>query len=387
MNRLNYLQKQLNHFEKKYPNKSLYCVLRMIMSSFYSLFIRESKKIKRRNYTILFDIKGGLGDAIIASNFINCFYHYIKDPNIKIKIVYPSKEILNNIFTGLPNNITLTTNIKETADLKIELNRFPKVPLQIEHKNPRLEKLLNCWHTFFNYNKKFFSLLPQIDGLANDYAEILGSKRINQADIGGILNLKEEFIYKIPVKKETPILKKFNLLNRAYITLHLGIPLEKNALTNNKLWPEQYWQILIKKLKAEYPNYIIVLLGINKERNSHIFEGVDIDLRSKTSLEDIKVILKNSLLHIDTEGGFVHLRHALKGGPSVVLFGPTSPNVYGYTENLNLRSKACLKSCEWITNDWLTRCPRRTNKNICMSTLTPDFVFNEIKIKFKTPLA
>lgn len=380
MNKLNYLQKKLVHFQLKYPNSPLYCAFRMFLSSILALFINENIKFNKNNIIILFDVKGGLGDAIIASNFINCFYNYVKDPNIKIKIIYNSKEIIDTIFSGLPKDIVLHTNtIGIKTNLRIELNRFPKVPLKIKTKNPRLNNILNTWHNFFFYNHKLIDTQPNFDGLANDYAEILELKRINQADIGGILNLSEAFEYKIPIKNEAAILKNFTLSNIKYITIHLGRPIGIKALTNNKLWPEEYWQILIKNLKKQYPDYTLVLLGINKKRIFRIFEDIDIDLRNKTSLEDIKIILKNSLLHIDTEGGFIHLRHALKGGPSVVLFGPTNPKIYGYTENLNLRSKSCLKPCEWVTNDWMTRCPRRNNKNICMKSLTPDIVFYETK--------
>lgn len=88
-------------------------------------------------------------------------------------------------------------------------------------------------------------------------------------------------------------------------------------------------------------------------------------------------------MHIDTEGGLVHLRHALGGGPSVVLFGPTSPQVYGYKENLNLRSDKCSVPCEWVVDDWLTRCPRRTDKHLCMCSLSPEYVAEQINLFIK----
>ena len=379
MNNLNYLQEKLTHFELKYNNRPIYCSFRMICSSIYSLFIKNSKKLKNKP-VIVFDIKGGLGDAIIASNFIYNLYLYIKDPNIMLIVYYPNKEILQTIFSGLPKQILLTHSKKQAnGNLYIELNRFPKVPYILEQKNKRLQKLLISWHKFFTHNHKFFDLLPKIDGLANDYSEILGAKRFNQADIGGILGLTERFNYKIPIQNEEETLKKFNLLNSKFITIQRSVPASYKTSINNKLWPAQYYQELIYKLKNLLSNYQIVQLGTVNKNFTSDFNCVDKNLEGKTSLEETKVLLKNSLLHIDYEGGLVHLRHALNAGPSVVLFGPTSPNTYGYSENLNLRTTACNKSCEWVTNDWMTRCPRRINKHICMKSLTPDFVFEEIK--------
>ena len=48
---------------------------------------------------------------------------------------------------------------------------------------------------------------------------------------------------------------------------------------------------------------------------------------------DLKILLKNALYHIDGECGMVHLRKALKTGPSVVLFGPTPIKFFSYSNN------------------------------------------------------
>lgn len=380
MRKLNYLQNQLTHFELKYNNRPFYSVFRMICASIFAMFIKESKVYNKKSLKILFEVKGGLGDAVIASNFIYCFYEYIRDADIKISAVYPKQEVLNSIYKGLPKDIILSSSTKRIkTDIYIELNRFPKVPVYIKQKNCKLDKLLKSWYNFFYFNNKFFNSQPKVDALSNYYTEILGQKRINQADIGGTIGIKEDFNYKIPLNNTYTVLNKFHLLNGKYITLAIGIPMTKGSLLNNKLWPYEYYQDLINNIRKQYSNLNIVLIGANKKGCNKNFSNIYTDLRGETSLEDIKVILKNSLLHIDTEGGLVHLRHALKGGPSVVLFGPTSPKVYGYKENLNLRTKKCPRPCEWITNDWMTRCLNRKNQNICMRSLTPNLVFKEIK--------
>ena len=86
-------------------------------------------------------------------------------------------------------------------------------------------------------------------------------------------------------------------------------------------------------------------------------------------------------VNIDNEGGNVHLRHALNGGISAVIYGPTAPEFYGYSENINLRGNGCKYPCEWVINNWQANCARGfESENLpCMNSLTPEIVFNNIK--------
>lgn len=404
MDSLSYLQEKLSHLQQKYPHRSRYCALRMAITSIHALFMRdkteivptrqplESKEFLQNGkqggpLNIVFDIKGGLGDLLIASNYIYYFSQYISDVPFKLKIHYHSQSLLESFCGKLPNIDEMSTEKNLSGVLKIQLNRFPRIIEgdieKLSAYSPKLGKLLNAWNTFFIHNRKFFDLMPQIDGMSNDYTRLLGGKRINQADIGGLLKISEEYVAPLeyPVmKKEQKILRKFGLA-QSFITIQRGQGVTSKDTVNNKLWPVAYYNQLIGLLRRQYPKYQFVQLGTNREGYNEDFDDIDLNLRGKTNLEELKVILKHAALHIDCEGGLVHLRHALKGGPSVVLFGPTSPEVYGYKENLNLRSTACPHPCEWITNDWLSRCARRTNKHICMEKLTPQMVFEKIREK------
>ena len=223
--------------------------------------------------------------------------------------------------------------------------------------------------------------MPQTDGLCNDYALLLGTKRINQADIGGILGMGETYMAPLPLPADSNcMLHTFGLANCRYITIQRGhSTVEEKSQKNTKLWPCEHYQTLIELLKKKYPSYKLVQLGINRPGFDVDFKGIDVNLRGKTSIVQLCSVLKYASLHIDCEGGLVHLRHALHGGPSVVLFGPTSPKFYGYTENLNLRTQACAQPCEWVTDDWLTRCARRGDKHCCMRGLTPKWVLEQIE--------
>lgn len=390
---LDYLQEKLIHFQEKYPHYPRYCALRMVFVSLQALGMRFNRNIRplphransRADYpAVVFSVKGGLGDLLLAINYVHCVRSYLNDADFNFKICYHSLPLLQAF---CPPGIETGTKLdKMSGVLKVELNRFPRVLAGDRQKlgrySPRLGDLLTAWDNFLKHNRKFFDFMPQIDGLGNRYTQILGAKRISQADIGGVLNIGEA--YKAPIRmptqtEEKAILSKFGLNGDPFITIQRGQGLVIKTATNNKLWPVEYYNALIRLIKKHWPQYKVVQLGTSREGFNEDFAGVDINLRGQTNLEEIKVLLKRSRLHIDCEGGLVHLRHALAGGPSVVLFGPTSPEVYGYTENLNLRSLACKYPCEWVTNDWVSRCPRREDKNCCMTQLQPEWVFEKMQ--------
>ena len=75
----------------------------------------------------------------------------------------------------------------------------------------------------------------------------------------------------------------------------------------------------------------------------------------------------------------VHLRHALTDKKSVVIFGPTSPDIYGYPNNLNIRSTVCPFPCEWIRYDWTSKCWKTHGEAICMKKLSAETVFEQIE--------
>lgn len=408
MDSLDYLQEKLIHLQEKYPHRPRYCALRMVLSSLAALGKRFNGNMQpgvlRRAVSgrallhkpaLVFSVKGGLGDLLLANNYIYCVRQYLCDADFDYKICYHSLPLLRAFCKDLPGVVQTDTELKKMSGvLKVELNRFPRVIAgdreQLAQYSPRLGKLLRAWENFFTHNRKFFDFMPQIDGLGNKYTQILGAKRISQADVGGVLGMSE--VYQAPVRmpgaaQAEKILAKFGLSGGTpFITIQRGQGLVLKTSSNNKLWPVAYYNELISLIRRQWPRYKIVQLGTNCEGFNEDFPGVDINLRGKTDLEEIKVLLKYAALHIDCEGGLVHLRHALHAGPSVVLFGPTSPDVYGYAENLNLRSGVCKYPCEWVTNDWVSRCARRKNKNGCMKELTPQFVFEQMQHWAPNPL-
>lgn len=391
MDSLSYLTEKLMHLQQKYPQRPRYCALRMMITAAHAIFMKSSycirsTPLKALNQptaagpTLVFDIKGGLGDFIIAINFIYCLALYLNDKHIKFKIAYHSQELLDSFCQNLPQLVHTGSNVKLLhGDLVIEINRFPRILAGNAEKlypyNHKLKILLEAWNKFFLHYRKFFDFMPQLDGWSNYLTLINGQKSINRCDINRLLCMGEEYLYPIPMEAGNHILANYHLSPRKYISIHRGKGMTSPHDACSKLWSINKYEDLCQLLTQNYPDYPLVQLGAPHEKE---LQPINHQLVGKLNIAELKVILKNSALHIDSEGGLVHLRHALHGGISAVIFGATSPDVYGYRENINLTSKACPGACEWLRNDWESTCLRTSEKFICLAKLTPEDVFQAI---------
>ena len=124
-------------------------------------------------------------------------------------------------------------------------------------------------------------------------------------------------------------------------------------------------------------------MEIGAGKGKRITRNIDINLAGKTTLEEGKSVIKNSLLHIDTEGGLAHLRYALHAGPSIIMFGPTNPRFFGIKGNINICTNKCPIHCSDLLPSWQEECHKLKDKNICMQSISVETVFAEVK-KFLT---
>lgn len=129
-------------------------------------------------------------------------------------------------------------------------------------------------------------------------------------------------------------------------------------------------------------------LGGDKTTYSKL-NGVDIDLVGETSIAELMALLKESQVHLDGECGMVHIRHFVCQKPSIVLFGPTSPKLKGYKENINLRNDGCcpLPMCEHILleGQWSKMClmNKLGTRATCIESISVRQVIDSFKILLK----
>jgi ADP-heptose:LPS heptosyltransferase len=187
----------------------------------------------------------------------------------------------------------------------------------------------------------------------------------------GVFDIKDQNVKILLDKKWESKFYKLNL--NKYITINYG-----NGIAVNhehliaKQWPYRYFNLLVKYFKKEYPQINIVQLGVAEAKK---IESVDEYILGQ-NLELVKYVLKNSLFHLDIEGGLVHLATQL-GTKCVVLFGPTQEKYFGYDQNINVISKKC-GGCYGLYKN-VNKCARNFERPECMYSITPEMVMEKIK--------
>ena len=370
--------------------------IQRFVNSRYHFVDYKTKKTNKVSVLVL--IHGGLGDALINLNWLYLLEQKFKSEPLYFNVMYhttkvfcalnSSQRIYKNIFPkGAKWPVIYNYDWTTKYDVEINMMRVPYIKLA----SSSLSKIQTLTPLFYKYIlacQRFYKLHPVstlwknnlYDCEVNDLSLALGHQRIQQSNIDDLLPISENFAY-VPsiTKNEQEVLKKFDL-KTPFITINRGVDGNSKTPNHTKLWTVSGYNELIKLIKLKYPKYQLVQLGVSRDR-CEVLKNIDVNLIGRTNLEEVKVLLKDAYLHIDSEGGMVHLRHALTDKKSVVIFGPTSPEVYGYSNNLNIRSKVCPSPCEWIRHDWTSKCWKTHKEAICMKELSAKMVFNQIEQK------
>lgn len=339
---------------------------------------------KTNTINICFILVGGLGDAIINYDYIYCFYRRFSDLRIKIDVANASKAFKE--FVGDSSVIAdyAEAGFERTEyDVIIEIRRYPRV---VRAEYFRIAKIATNLLDYLFILKKYefenperIHFGPKNDGYRKIQRGDIQEKRYTQPDIYGEIGLTD--VYSAPVVYDRKLLRDLDIVNEKFITIHRGCDKTFFSTDNVKLWKENNYEELIVLIKQRYQDYQVILLGEEYERSERI-KSYDLDLLGKTSVSQLKAVLRYSSLHIDTEGGLVHMRHALNGGTSIVIFGPTSDKFFGYPENINIRIDSCPDPCEWKTKDWAVNCSNSVSRHCCMESITPQMVMANMEKVF-----
>ena len=333
---------------------------------------------------IAFKFEGGYGDYLICANFLEYFRERFGSPDICFDL-YGSSSLKDIYNYEIPN-----VRVCPESDFNFDFdNAGYDLVFKIAKRNALLyadeDKITRIFPALFGYvqlckkyrdeNRRIFDANPELDSLTSAASEIKGLKRIQEADIYGYFGITEDFRFRLLIKEnEDGYLKSLGLQKRKFILVHRGWYAKETGGVHVKTWSLESCSDLIPRLKATFPDYKIVLFG-ELASQSPKPDGSDLNLLEKTTLNQAKVLLKHAALLVDNEGGMVHLRHALHGGKSVVLFGPTSKVVFGYSENENISSSACGHWCEWMSPDWRYVCIKTgKHDHPCMDAITTDDV-------------
>lgn len=174
----------------------------------------------------------------------------------------------------------------------------------------------------------------------------------------------------IPLDKDWE--RKFrNLELGRYVTINFGNGDCADDGRIAKAWSKENFEKVIYLIKIKYPELSVVQLG---DKNAKRLVGADRHMLG----EDFRMaihVLKHSMLHIDIEGGLVHMATQL-GTKCIVLFGPTVKEYYGYEQNVNIQTGSC-HGCWGLYPD-MNRCARGMEKPECMYFITPEMVLEHM---------
>ncbi len=326
------------------------------------------------NISIAMRLGSGFGDCIIVKRF---FAELIKlFPTAKIDIYAPNvSKFIESIYSDEENvnNIIDDTNLYRTFYMKYDIafdlvtifniDFFNEKSLKFSPSSKKIikdsiQKCLEYRLTTFPAPNRYVHFGRMIFAGLNCYTAY---------NYFGLVNIEDKYV-KIPLHKEWEALFRELSLGK-YITINYGNGAGQNI---SKQWPYEYFCELINLLKLEYPYLQIIQVGSGECKQ---VKNVDRYFLGE-NLELVKFILKESILHIDIEGGLVHLATQLKT-KCAVMFGPTPFEYYGYRENINFIPSNCTGCLALYDNVY--RCARGLKKPACMYSITPQIVVDKLK--------
>ncbi len=144
-------------------------------------------------------------------------------------------------------------------------------------------------------------------------------------------------------QKEQKIIKKFGFAGKKKIIMIA--PFVKYGQA--KMWPVENWEKLISALLDRDADTLVCIAGTKQDLKYTLSDQLKlskriIDLRGKTNLEELIVLLKCSKTFIGNDSGLMHVADALKV-PVLGIFASTSAK---WTGPLNNKSKAVTSGIE-----------------------------------------
>lgn len=321
-------------------------------------------------------MRGGIGDNILSLAFLHALAEYAECPASFDIYTAVNESVMRSLCYEqqcVAHVHSIKMPLRKKYDLVADITRMAWFP-QINSR--RLRQLSEPLWTFARDANEFrrrnvaaFSDEGQRIGM--DLADLAGVHRQSQMDMSGVLQLGKRGFFLKCEESTAAVCEKFGV-SAPFITLHRESG--DGSSSSFKLWPEENYRALIDELRRTHPEVTLLLLGSRKDNE---MPGC-LDLRGRTSFSELKALVKGASLHIGGEGLIPHLRHFLAGGPSVILFGPTSSRHYGYPENINIQGKECPEGCEWITQTWQSKCIKGYDCCRCMAGISVDTVIQEI---------
>lgn len=309
-------------------------------------------------------LRGGAGDHMMTIPLVEALNRKTGDVVLHSKI--PE---ITAYFTDLPIKPD-TQLISEGLDWFISIATLPMFHFANNFKGFSNYEMADAYIKFMEFasDPEWSEIILQNPHLDNQ----MGIRAVEQGFDRRSLPLASMGFCRDDFKYEKSFTHKPPEIMDKYITIHDGFDVTKELkiTRSTKNWDLLHWAWLVREIKKSYPKLMVVQLG---SKSSRIIPGCDLHMLGEQWSESMSV-LSGSALHIDGESGLVHAAN-LFGVKSIVMFGPTNPEFFGYDDNINMKPKIC-GGCWWISDDsWLSKCPVGYTVPICMQSIDPVSVF------------
>jgi hypothetical protein len=319
-------------------------------------------------------VSGGVGDLIVIARFMRDLAANAEPFAFDVFVARP--DVAQWIFGAIPGFSGAFPDSLESLALRhhdLELRIHQGLSLQRvraskqrQNQAPNLLRILDSIQHSATAREMapFLKLHPRSDNGLAQRAVLAGRTRKD------LLHGIADIAYggdAMDISNDEEVLVRTGLKNKDFITIHNGF--DTNFIIRGpratKCYPHFHRVVTI--MKAARPELVFVQIGTT---TSEPIPDVDFNLIGQTSLEQAAALLHASQLHLDNEGGLVHLA-ACYGRRSLVVFGPTPSNYFGYSNNININPLKC-GNCWWMDDLWMDRCRLGMREPECMLTQPPE---------------
>jgi ADP-heptose:LPS heptosyltransferase len=177
---------------------------------------------------------------------------------------------------------------------------------------------------------------------------------------------------------EKPSLDAFGLPDRYAVVSNSAEWLSLQSSLWTKCLPHaRIREVLLELKKRKVPT---VLMGTTNDPGDY---PVDFDLRGRSNLLEAAEIVRRARLVLGPEGGLVNLARAVSV-PSVVFFGSTPVEFFGFKANRNLAPRFC-GGCWWTTESYLRHCPLLEPIPPCTNSIDAPTIVAAVEELFHRP--
>lgn len=337
--------------------------------------VRRLRTIRREGrLTLAIAATGGLGDLIIAARCIRDLQREAEPFSFDVFVSAP--DTARWLFSAVPGfERAFADTIENIAgrayDLRLCANQTIVIspgsePSASLRQAPRMTAVVNHINRARRSIEPYIRYHPLLDnGLAR---KAVMSNRCRRDFLHSMAGL-EYGGDQLDIASDDSIISRLGLTGRPFVTLHNGFDPNFVIVGQRATKCYPHFAEVVAGLKAARPDLLIVQIGT---ATSEPIAHVDVPLIGRTNLQEVAGLLRATSLHLDNEGGLVHLA-ACYGRRSVVVFGPTPSDYFGYPHNINVDPLRC-GNCWWIDELWMDRCPRGLAEPECVYAQPPETI-------------